>query len=42
MRRMLCLTTLTVVGVLVAVVANEARQERFRIRTLELADTSTC
>ena len=38
MRRMLCLTTLTVVGVLLAVVANEARQERFRIRTLELAE----
>ena len=38
MRRTLCLTTLTVVGVLVAVVANEARQERFRIRTLELAE----
>ncbi len=31
MRRTLCLTTLTVAGVLVAVVANEARQDRFRI-----------
>ena len=38
MRRTLCLATLTVVGVLVAVVANEARQERFRIRPLELAE----
>ena len=38
MRRTLCLTTLAVVGVLVAVVANEARQDRFRIRTLELAE----
>ena len=38
MRRTLCLTTLTVAGVLVAVVANEARQDRFRIRTLELAE----
>ncbi len=38
MRRTLCLTTLTVAGVLLAVVANEARQDRFRIRTLELAE----
>ena len=38
MRRMLCLTTLTAAGVLAAVAAHEARQERFRIRTLELAD----
>ena len=38
MRRTLCLATLTVVGVLIAVVANEARQERFGIRPLELAE----
>ena len=38
MRRMTCLATLTAVGVLTAVVANEARQERFRIRSLELAE----
>ncbi len=38
MRRTLCLTALTVAGVLVAVAANEARQDRFRIRTLEIAE----
>ncbi len=38
MRRTICLTTLTAVAVLTAVAANEARQERFGIRTLELAD----
>ncbi len=38
MKRMLWLTTLTVVGVLTAVAANEAQQERFRIRPLQVAD----
>ena len=38
MRRMVCLATLTMVGVLVAVAANEARQDRFGIRPLEIAD----
>ena len=38
MRRTLCLATLTLVGVLVAVAANEARRERFGIRPLELAE----
>ena len=38
MRRILCLATITVVGVLLTVVTNEARQTRHRIRPLELAD----
>ena len=38
MRRTVCLATLTVVGVLAAAVANEAQEERFRIRPLELAN----
>ena len=38
MRRTICLTTLTAVAVLTAVAANEARQDRFGIRTLEIAD----
>ena len=38
MRRAVCLATLTGAGVLVAVAANEARQDRFRIRPLEVAD----
>ena len=39
MRRALCLTTLTVAGVLLTVVSNEARQTGHRIRPLELADS---
>ena len=38
MKRTVCLTTLTLAGILLTVVANEARQERFPIRPLELAD----
>ena len=38
MKRTLCLTTLTLAGVLLTVVANEARQDRFGIRPLELAE----
>ena len=38
MRRTICLTTLTAVAVLTAVAANEARQDRFGIRQLQLAD----
>ena len=38
MRRTVCLATLTAVGVLAAVAGNEARQDRFRIRSLEIAD----
>ncbi len=38
MRRILCLATITVVGALLTVVTNEARQTRHRIRPLELAD----
>ena len=38
MKRTLCLATLTLVGILVTVVANEARQDRFGIRPLELTD----
>ena len=38
MKRTLCLATLTLASVLVTVVANEARQERFRIRPLELTE----
>lgn len=38
MRRVLCLTALTVVGVLTAIAANEARQDRFGMRRLEIAD----
>ena len=38
MRRTVCLATLTAVGVLAAVAGNEARQDRFRIRPLEIAD----
>ena len=38
MRRTACLATLTAVGVLVVVAANEARQDRFRIRPLEVAE----
>lgn len=38
MKRTICLATLTLVGVLVTVVANEARQDRFGIRPLELTD----
>ena len=38
MSRALCLTTLTVAGVLLTVVSNEARQPRHRIRPVEVAD----
>ena len=38
MKRTLCLATLTLAGVLLTVVANEARQDRFGIRPLELAE----
>ncbi len=38
MRRILSLATLTLVGVLLALVTNEARQDRHPIRPLELAD----
>ena len=38
MRRILSLATLTLVGVLLTLVTNEARQDRFPIRPLELAD----
>ena len=38
MRRTTCLAVLTVAGVAAAVAANEARQERFGIRQLQLAD----
>ncbi len=38
MRRALRLTTLTLAGVLLAVVTNEARQTHHRIRPLPLAD----
>ena len=38
MRRTLCLATLAAAGILAAVAANEARQERFRIRPLRIAE----
>ena len=38
MRRFHCLLALTLAGILLAVAANEARQARFDIRPLELAD----
>ena len=38
MRRTICLAALTATGVLAAAAANEARQDRFGIRQLQLAD----
>ena len=38
MKRILCLATVTVVGVLLTVATNEARQTRHRIRPLEITE----